>query len=114
VPNKTKNNSCEFCNLSEYYFEGRLDTAVSLLRKDLEEYRDAKEDEDKMVKEKYPRILEQEAIRDIDNNVAKMRELSNMRNSMSKVDISKKLIDIDNSEFITDLAIWLNKQKVNS
>jgi hypothetical protein len=83
-----------------------------LLRKDLEEYREAKEAEEKIVKEKFPRILEQEAMRDIDDNIAKMRDLSSLKNAMSKVEINKKLIDINNPEFLTDLAIWLNKQKV--
>ena len=112
VPNKTKNIACSFANLNDYYNENDLNTAVDLLRKDLEEYRGMKEEQEKLIREKFPRILEQEALRDIDNNIAKMRELSSLGMAMNKSELQKNLIDLNNTEFITDLAIWLNKQKV--
>jgi hypothetical protein len=107
-----KNISCSFSNLTEYYSESKLDVAIALLKKDLEEYKEVKENERKIIQDRFPGILEYEAVKDIENNIKKLKDLSHLRMAQPKSEIYKNLIDIHNKDFITEIAIWLNKQKV--
>jgi isopropylmalate/homocitrate/citramalate synthase len=113
VPKKTKNISCDFEHLQEYYGDMRLGSAIALLKKDLEAYKEAKEAEMDVVNKTFKGILDDEGKKDIDDNIAKMKELANLRVATNKAELSKNLIDINNHDFITDIAIWLNKHKVN-